>query len=649
MRIGGRREDWPESSSRGLLTDVLFYLKANLSIRESQVPGRHHLSGRISPEIGDESGLSAIASRLTIPCPDITPRGRSDRLAAANSVRQIEESLMSPGRTWSLFTVILTVTLAASRDAAHGESPSTDHALFVRLIRPDSQAAEVLKLFEGARVPHPAAALAGWKRATRAPDSLGKPLEAVIAIINPDMVREWRAVDDAELHLDLAGPGGAPRWYAVMPRDDGTLAAAVTAARIADGSEQPALTVRGTSVAVQQIGRIFASRSGDTLVLASSRDELLAGAVASESSKTSLRPLPGPGGPSRSGKSDPEDAGLVFQLDADRLQDGAATIAMRRGVALLKGLDSQRVIGKLGLKGDVLAIEVTTSLMKTGRSTGTLALSREGVDPSWLRWLPAEEAMAVVSLAIEPSPVLWNQAFAMADRVERADPARANVASLRSRFNVLAAAAGTRPEVDLWPRLRGVTGCAIGDRDRPGSVGGALIVLHVETEECARELATDFLPRMTSLFTGQRRQNDPPQHAATGAVSDLGQLAGRRVSLFYRNRDVIIAWGEQALNASQAAAANPDRSVAPLLIGWQRAGHRRPQRIGAIWPARCWPKSTDPDTITPGWRVLVESPPAVWWGWNEAGKLVDRIQFSDLRSRLRDFLNKIPFDPAPTR
>jgi hypothetical protein len=194
-----------------------------------------------------------------------------------------------------------------------------------------------------------------------------------------------------------------------------------------------------------------------------------------------------------------------------------------------------------------------------------------------------------------------------------------------------------------------VTGCAIGDRDRPGSVGGALIVLHVETEECARELATDFLPRMTSLFTGQRRQNDPPQHAATGAVSDLGQLAGRRVSLFYRNRDVIIAWGEQALNASQAAAANPDRSVAPLLIGWQRAGHRRPQRIGAIWPARCWPKSTDPDTITPGWRVLVESPPAVWWGWNEAGKLVDRIQFSDLRSRLRDFLNKIPFDPAPTR
>ena len=69
-----------------------------------------------------------------------------------------------------------------------GESPDGPEVVF-RLIHPDRQAAAIIQLFEGCRAPHPAAALAAWKRATRDPNQLGKPLEAVISFFNPEMVR----------------------------------------------------------------------------------------------------------------------------------------------------------------------------------------------------------------------------------------------------------------------------------------------------------------------------------------------------------------------------------------------------------------------------------------------------------------------------
>ena len=51
----------------------------------------------------------------------------------------------------------------------------------------------------------------------------------------------------------------------------------------------------------------------------------------------------------------------------------------------------------------------------------------------------------------------WDGVFALADRVDRADPARANLAPLRTRINLLASAVGARLEADFWPHLRGVT------------------------------------------------------------------------------------------------------------------------------------------------------------------------------------------------
>src|SRR5262249_16132503 len=100
---------------------------------------------------------------------------------------------------------------------------------------------------------------------------------------------------------------------------------------------------------------------------------------------------------------------------------------------------------------------------------------------------------------------------------------------------------------------------------------------------------------------------------------------------------------------SQAAATHPDSSVAPLCTGWAGAGQRPPQRVAAIWPARCWPPRPGLDRSTPGWRILSEDPPAVWWGWTGRDQAIDWVRYAGVRRRLHDFLDKIPLDPPPLR
>ena len=106
-------------------------------------------------------------------------------------------------KLWSKFglSLILISLTVQSGGATRGGPPDEDEPLIVRVVHPDRQAAAVLRLFEGSRAASPAAALATWKQATRNPGQLGKPLEAVIAMCNPDMVAEWRVLDGAELHL----------------------------------------------------------------------------------------------------------------------------------------------------------------------------------------------------------------------------------------------------------------------------------------------------------------------------------------------------------------------------------------------------------------------------------------------------------------
>ena len=80
---------------------------------------------------------------------------------------------------------------------------------------------------------------AAWKRATRDPDQLGKPLEAVISFFNPEMVREWVIFHEARFQLGFDPETGSGRWRLTVPGDDGTLAALITALRLSGGSGEP--------------------------------------------------------------------------------------------------------------------------------------------------------------------------------------------------------------------------------------------------------------------------------------------------------------------------------------------------------------------------------------------------------------------------
>ncbi len=558
--------------------------------------------------------------------------------------------------------LVVAIGTCEGRDV-RGEPAAGDDALVIRLVHPDRQAAALLRLFDGARVAHPAAALAAWKRATRAPDQLGKPLEAVIAMFNPEMAPEWKALHDAALHVNRLAGDGSARWYAVAPGDDGTLSAAITAMRLTEGATESPLAGELSGTTVERLGpggSIFAARSGDTLILASTRDELLRGLrpIGNGSPRASMpggrsapertAPAPGPGGPI--------DSGVCFALAPDRMNAGAGPVTSRRAAAFLQSLGCRRMTGTLALKDDRCELEVTTLLRTEGPVSPLVPESPAEVEPSWLTWVPARNVMGVVSLALKPGAAFWESAFKVADRVDRADPARAGLAPLRTRLNLVAAAAGARPEIDLWPHLRGVTACVMVDPDRPGQSGDALLVLHTDGDASARRLATDVVPRLASLSTGARTgpglsRKIAPGHRPTaspeGEASRLGTVGGRSLTVLRRGRDVVVAWGDQVLNASRAAMADPEQSVVPLCTGWLRERKPAPQRLGAVWPARSWSGPRGLDRTAPAWQALVQGPPVIWWGWTNPAGAIDSIQYSNLRRLARDFLDKLPLAPSP--
>jgi len=527
--------------------------------------------------------------------------------------------------------IVMAAGLSVSPAGELCAEPTGGETLVIRLVHPERQAAELLRLFEGSNAPHPAAALAAWKRATRDPNQLGKPLEAVIAVFNPEMAREWGLLHEAELRLDFNADGGKPRWYAVVPRDDGTIAAAVTAQRLTDGGEEPPLGEIGSGLGVERLGppgAMVATRFGETMILGSSRDELM----------RALRRIQG-----NAGALDRLDSGLLFVLDPGRLTvPGDGSLALRRAALLFRGLECRRLQGSVALEGERLALEVTTNLDRDAR-TQPPAAPMAAVEPRWLELVPSAGVMGVVSLAFEPSAAFWTAAFAVADRVDRADPARAELAPLRGRLNLLAAAAGATLEADLWPHLRGVTASIMRDAEQPGVPTGALLVLHIDAEAAAERLATDVLPRLGTLVTGNRRPEERPGAAAgAGDARKLAMVSGRGLTVWRRGRNVLVAWGDDVWTACRDVTGRPERSVAPLCAGWAREGKRAPQRVGAVWPARCWSPVRGPAVASPAWRTLADGPPLVWWGWNEAITAFDSIHCSGLRERVHRFLDQVP-------
>jgi hypothetical protein len=518
----------------------------------------------------------------------------------------------------------------------------------VSFVHPERQAAAVLRLFEGSRAAHPASALVAWKHATHNPQQLGKRLEAVISFFNPEMVREWAVFHETRLELDLGASTAGPRFRLFVPRDDGTLAALLTALRLSGGSSEPplesgkadVLRLGGPGSAVATlIGPSATDRGGSGLVVASSRAVLEGPARV----RTEEHFLPPP---------ESLDSGFVFQVEPGPTPE-TASVALRRAIESLDALGCRATHGRFGLIEDRLEFEATSRL-ELAHPFAQSAVGDCAIEAPWLRYIPADEALAVVSIASGRGPAYWEGVFSLADRVERADPVRANLAPLRSRVNLLATAAGASLEGDLWPHLKGVTAGVLAAPGDPGRPGRFVAILHMDTEAAARQLLLQTLPHVARIGTRFRADARPgqPQGIARLAALDpagsvcLGRPGGRPLEAAVRGQDVVVGWGEEAMAAALRSAEAPEHSVWPVLTnGWTGPGDKTPARLGAFWPGRMRLPIAGLDGPTPLAQSLAEGPPLVWTGWNFGARAFDRIRWPGLSGLVRRFLARIPLDP----
>ena len=289
-------------------------------------------------------------------------------------------------------------------------------------------------------------------------------------------------------------------------------------------------------------------------------------------------------------------------------------------IEALHAIGSRRVDGSLCLQGGTLALDMTNTLERARQVHPEHR--HPSVDRTWLEGLPSAGVMALISLAIDPEPNSWDWAFAVADRIERADPARAGLAPLRSRLNLLLAAAGLKLEADIHPHLRGISMCLIGDTDRPGRVAGTLVVLHLDDPSIADRLLREAQARLGALL---------------GA-----NAAGRALTIERRGCDVWSAWGDRAAAALKEPRPDPTRSMAAICGGWAGEGRQAPARVGAFWPSRLWRPAGMPQLPPSALRVLGDDPPVVWWGWSEPGREHDLFRWRGLHERVRKFLELVP-------
>ncbi len=495
----------------------------------------------------------------------------------------------------------LLAPLLAALTAGSPPRPS----LTVRLVRPDRSLERVLGLFEGTRASSPAAALAAYGRARGGKSGLSKAAESGIVVFNPMMVGELAVLDGATFEVGRS-PGGRLGWDLVIPRDDGTFAALATAMALTQGrSDLPVDQVSTDRLGPG--GSAVSARAPGGFVVAASRADLAAGIARS---RAPLDPYP------------PGDARLVVRVDPAALAAPGGTLAARRAGEALLGLGYDGLAASVAIEGDALVATVHGR----GPAPGP---SRAAIAPGWLDPVPAEGTIAAFALAIDPSPTAWDLAFAVLDRVERADRARAGAAPLRARLALLAGAAGVRPDRDLFAILVGVSG--IVTVDGSGRVDGILVRLHARDGDAAGRLRDATVPR---LVRSLRLEADPPRPGAGPDGSLRFRAGGRPIAVDRRGDAVDFAWGPSVGARAAVAAADPSRSAGPALRAGLPAGS---DRFVAVWPGRL--KALD----------LPDAPPAVWSGRGPAGESVDEVRWPGLRASVRRFVDRLPLDPPPDR
>jgi hypothetical protein len=507
----------------------------------------------------------------------------------------------------------ISVALFATWPASAARGDGSPDAVTVRVVRPDEQLERVIGLFRGAKAKDPAAALAGWKHATGGAKSLGKPLEAAIAALNPAMIPELRGLDETRLTFGFDQGTGRLHWRSVVPHDDGSLAALRAALALTDGAaDEPIGEV--TVLRLGPPGSALSVHRADRAVFASNRVELRAGLESDVPVPSDRFSAPG-----WHLQLDPAGLRAISNVDGKRLSEALDAIGCKTAEAWT-GLDNQ-----------------TLSLSVTTRHAPALP-GGPAIEPTWLAAIPAEGVLAACTFALGTEADALAGTFAVLDRVERADPARAGVAPLRTRLNLIASAARVRPEIDLWPNLRGFTVVVLVDPG--GETRGALLSLHATSVESAARIAGQVLPRLVTSLT--RAKPPEPGPAAEPNLKDirrLGVVDGKPLAATTRGTSVLIGWGRGSLEKGLDALSDPSHSEAETIRrGW---GASPPQRAGALWPGLL-KRVSPPDS--PLARALHEAPPVVWRGWTSGETSRDEVRWTQLDAVIRRWLEMLPLE-----
>ena len=477
--------------------------------------------------------------------------------------------------------------------------PSSPPTIIVRGVRPDRVVEALIHLFNGSRAAHPAAALAAWKRASVEPKRLGKVGDALLATINPAMVREVANLDETRVAFSPIPGSDRWAWWACFPRDDGTLAALAPTAALSGGGEEPPL---GESRVDRFPGTdlILLGRGPAGLFAANSRDRLAAAIQAA----ATVPPPP------------PIDSGFLVEVDPTARATWT-TPAGRRWAEAARSTDCQGIAARVQVAGTSLVASVT------GRFAGAIP-ALGAIDPAWLDGIPTRGPLAALVVRVDPSAGAWNRWFDLADRIERTDPERANIAPARLRLALAALAIGVRLEANVWPHLVGVAAW-VGMTD--GKLDRGSITLHLDDPTAAANLAASL--------KGRRVQDGGDE------VVELAQVAGQPLRLVRRGGGLFITWGDQGWPATRQALDDPGRSARSWL-GSSRSG-AVPSRVGAIWLDQL-------PQVPPGSPLaasLAAAPPLRWSGGNDGNLTIDEFWVDDLDATVRRFLDLIPQDPPP--
>lgn len=499
----------------------------------------------------------------------------------------------------------------------------------------------MINLFKGSGAASPAEAMAAWRRATGEHEAVGKPLQAVAAIFNPAMVREWRALDGARLDLAVEGARPGPLWGFVAPRDDGAIASVITALRLSGGADEP--PILDPPIAVERLGETngaLAARLSGAAVFANHRDMLAA---------EIQRLRAGPADPAPPALFKPDDSGFAITMRPDRVVvDPRVAPGLDRLAATARGFGLVAAHGKLGLDGDRLRLVVVSQFEPQGEGVAP-GESAPALDPSWLAWFPERQTAAAAAIALGTGAEFWDGLFQVADAIDRAERTRADLAPLRTRLNFLGLARGVRLEADLWPLLRGASVGALIDEAAPAELRGAVVALHAANPESARRILDRVVSPLASLAGGVAPKVQGEAAGAAEAPRPLGRISGRPLEAIVKDSTVLVGWGDGALTRSLQSAEKPDESLAALLKKKERGDDGRAlHRFGVVWPDRAALALGAVGPHSPLAAALTGAAPVVWRGGWSGAEACDAAEWPELRGVVARFLEQIPQAPFET-